>query len=98
MDTTYKGWRLPLHRARKYGDLLPLDDSDGPPFHVDLFEPYLKHTYFSMGQVLGIEVSKFMYIGPMVIATNIKCHNARPFDYVSHISRGIESGLMDIKN
>lgn len=98
MDTTYKGWRLTLNRPRKDGDLVPLEDNDEPPFLVDLFEPYLKHTYFSVCQALGIEASEFILIGPMVIAVNIQCHNARPFDYASHIFKGIDSGLMEIKN
>lgn len=53
MDTTYKGKRLPLHRPRKYGDLVPLEDNDVPPFHVDLFEPSLKNTYSLVCQIMG---------------------------------------------
>lgn len=42
MDTIYKGRRLPIHRTKQDGKPVPLQDSDGPPYHVDLFEPYMK--------------------------------------------------------
>ena len=56
MDTTYKGWRFPLHRIKQDGKTIPLDNGDGPPFHVDLFKPYMRYTYFSVGQVLDMVV------------------------------------------
>jgi len=71
LDTTYKGWRLPLHRPRNEGSLVPFEEGDEPPFHVELFEPYLRYTYYSVGQVLGIEFLEFMSIVPMVISTDI---------------------------
>lgn len=98
MDTTYKGQRLPLHRPRNDGNLVPLEDGDGPPFHVDLFEPYMKYTYLSVGNVMGIEAPEFMSIRPMVIVADVQCQNPRPFDYASHICKEIESALTTIKN
>lgn len=47
---------------------------------------------------MGTKVSEFMSVGPMVITAEIQFHNARPFDYASHISRGIDLGLGAIKN
>lgn len=87
-----------MHRPKKDGSLVPFDENDGPPFHVDLFEPYLKYTYFSVCQVLGTESPEFMSIVQMVIAANIQYHNARPFDYASYIFKGTDSRLMAIKN
>lgn len=71
MDTIYKGWRLPLHKPKRDGNSVPLEDNDKPPFHIDLFEPYIKYTYFSMCQVLGMEAPEYMSIVPMVIATDV---------------------------
>lgn len=75
MDTNHKGWRLPLHRPGKDGNLVTLVDDDGPPFHVDLFEPYIKYTYYLAGQLVGTKAPKFMYIVPMVIAADVQCHS-----------------------
>lgn len=47
---------------------------------------------------MGTKVSEFMSIGPMVIDVDIQCHNPRPFDYASHISRGIDLGIRAIMN
>jgi len=33
-----------------------------------------------------------------VIAADIQCHNARPFDYATYVFKEIDSGLMVIKN
>lgn len=98
MNTTYKGWRFPLQRSKQDGKTIPLDDGDGPPFHVDLFEPYMRYTYFSVGQVLGMEIPEYMSIFPMVIATNIQCHNSRLFDYASFVSKELDLALVTIKN
>lgn len=98
MDTTYKGWRFPLHRIKQDGKTVPLDDGDGPPFHVDLFESYMRYTYFSVGQVLGMEVPEYMSIVPMVIAADIQCHNSRLFNYASFVSKELDLALAEIKN
>jgi len=37
MDKMYNGWRLPLHRPKAKGPIVPLNDNDGPPFHLSLF-------------------------------------------------------------
>jgi hypothetical protein len=90
METTYKGWRFPLYIPNKDGDLVPLEVNDRPPFHVDLFEPYLKYTYVSICQVLRIEAPEFITIEPMVIAIDVHFHNAITFDYASQIFKGID--------
>lgn len=71
MDIIYKGWRLPIHSVKQGNKPIPLQDSEGPPYHVDLFEPYVKYTYFSVCQVLGMDALEYMSIVPMIITADI---------------------------
>lgn len=47
---------------------------------------------------VGMEASEYMPIVPMVIVADVQCHNSRPFDYASYIFKGLDLGLMAIKN
>lgn len=55
MEDIYKRWRLPIHRPKVAGSIVPFGGGDKAPFDVTLFLPYFKYTYYYVAQVLGIE-------------------------------------------
>lgn len=72
MDTSYKRWKLPLHRPKGLGKQpMRFASNEKPPFFVELFEEYYQNTYYSAGQVLGIEASANVTIAPMVLVIDI---------------------------
>lgn len=83
LKDVYKRLKLPTHRPRDGNDLRVFGEDEEPPYELDLFEEYFKYTYYSICQIMGIEAKILMDITPMVLATYVQMHDARPFDYVS---------------
>lgn len=87
MDTSYKWWKLPLHRPKGPGNQLKIFSSGKkPPFHVDSFEEYYQYTYYLVGQALGIDALADMTIAPMVLAIDLQSQDVRPYDYAEYLS------------
>lgn len=93
-DTACIGWRLPLHMLNHDA---PLEAKEGLRFHVNLFKTYLKYTYYSVGQVQGLNTRDFMMIEFMVIVVEIQCLNARDWDFATFITRQIDLSLLSMK-
>lgn len=54
LEHIYKRWRLPIHRPRNEGSLVPLGQDDKAPYDVSSFHPGFKYTYYCVAQVLRI--------------------------------------------
>lgn len=65
---------------------------------MDLFEHYIKYTYYSPRQVLGVEVPGLMTLEPMVIAADVQSHHPKFFEYVALVHRLIGISLTKAKN
>lgn len=94
LDTTYAGWRLPFHLLNPD---VPLEIEESLTFHVNLFKDYFKYTYYSVGQVLGLNTLDFMRIESMVIAAYIQSQKVREFDYATFVVEQLVLGLTAIQ-
>lgn len=72
MDTSYKRWKLPLHRPRdSRNQLKRVYSNDKLTFSMDSFEEYYWYTYYLASLVIGVDAPTEMAISPMVFVLDV---------------------------
>lgn len=97
LEHIYKASRLPIHRPRNAGSLMPLGQDDKSPYDVNSFHPYFKYNYYYVSQVLGIKAHPLMDIATMVICADLQSKDPRFFDFVSYLVEVLNHGLEKLK-
>lgn len=97
LEDIYKRWRLPIHRPRVIGSIVPFGKDEKAPYDVNLFHPYFKYTYYYVAQVLGIEAHPLMDIAAMVIYADLQSKDPQLFDFSTYLVDAINHGLEKLK-
>lgn len=97
LEDIYRKWRLPIHRPKVGGSIIPFSKTDKVPFDVNQFHPYFKYTYYATAQVLGLEAHPLMDIGVMVLCADLQSKDPMPFDYATYVAEALNHGLEKLK-
>lgn len=96
---TYRSGELPLHMKRGVNNRrIPISPSQIESFSIEDFQVYFKRTYFSLCQVLGIDVEERMPTYLMMMT--IKIQNPKvniEYDFVVEIEKGLHEGFLQVR-
>lgn len=62
---------LPIHKPKDGSSLRVFGGDEEPPYDVDLFHEYFKFTYYSICQIMGIEVGLLIEVEHMVLTIDV---------------------------